>query len=103
MESYFQRASAAGSTPTAITPAKMEVGDQAAASTVGGQPSMGEPTYTANTKIGFMGWASLAGYQFAPVPEERPIIPPSGIVGLRLNTAGTSTNYDVEATFREIA
>lgn len=107
LESYLQRASVAGSTPTALTPGKEEIGDQAAASTLGvqtgaGGASMGEPTYTANTKFNQMGWASLAGWTYAPVPEERVVVPPSGIIGLRLNTAPASSTFDTELRFREI-
>jgi hypothetical protein len=106
-EAYLQRASVAGATPTALTPGKEEVGDQAAASTVGvqtgaGGGSMAEPTYTANTKFGMLGWASLAGWAFTPIPEERPVVPPSGIVGIRLNTVPASSTFDTECRFREI-
>lgn len=106
METYLQRTTGAitGTGIATATPSKDEVGDQAAASTLtyGSSSSQTEPTYTANTKLGFKGYASLAGWQYAPVPEERPVVPPSGFIGLKMNTAGASTGWDVALRWREI-
>jgi len=102
LEIFLQRASAAGGSPTVLTPSKHEPGDQASASTVGAVPTS-EPTYTANTKLGMQGVPSVGGYQFAPIPEKRPIVPPSGIIGLKINTPSfAATIFDVELTYREI-
>ena len=104
LEAEFQRITSFNSdTSTAITPAKAEAGDQAAASTVKGNVTANEPTYTSNTQMGWKGFPSLGGYEFAPSPEERPIVPPSGSIGLRLtDTAPSAFDASVEICFREI-
>ena len=90
-------------TGTALTPTKMEQGDQASGSTCVGNVTASEPTYTANTEVGREGWASLAGYRFQPLPEERPTIAPSATMGLRLiNTTPTAFDCDVRVVYREI-
>ena len=102
LEAFFQRASVAGTGATSVTPSKNESGDQASGSTVGAVPT-GAPTLTANTIHGKQGFASLAGWTYSPVPEERLTVPPSGIVVLILNTASfTSSIFDVEISYREI-
>ena len=102
LEIQIQRASVAGGSPTGLTPAKTEDGDQAAGSTVGASPTS-EPTYTANKIIDRAGIPSVGGYVYNPVPEERPIIAPSAIVGLKINTPSfTSSSGDATLTFREI-
>jgi len=106
LEDYFQRTTnaLAGTGTAALTPSKTEVGDQASACSVifGSSASQTEPTYSANTKHGLAGYASLAGWQYAPVPEERVTVPPLGFIGLKHNLAGTSTAWDVYIRHREI-
>lgn len=89
-------------TGTPVTPTKHESGDQAAASTVKGNVTASEPTYTANTSMGKAGAATLGGWFYQPAPEERPIIPPAGTSGLLL--VGTCTAFDAQVVivFREI-
>jgi hypothetical protein len=105
LEACLQRISVLG-TPTVgatLTPSPSETGDQAAATVAKGTVTASEPTYAANTQIGREGFASLAGYRFQPVPEERPVIAPGDSWGLRLlNSALTSADFDVEIVLREI-
>jgi hypothetical protein len=93
-------------TPTAatITPSKLEQGDQAASSLVKGPVTASEPTYTSspNIEVGRKGFASLAGYQFAPVPEERPQLAGGASWGLRLLNSPSSVDLVVDFRFREI-
>src|SRR5579859_8166473 len=51
LEFFLQRASTAGSGGTALTPSKVENGDQAAGSTLSMTPT-GAPTLTTNTEMG---------------------------------------------------
>src|SRR5688500_16898582 len=63
-EATLQRISALGTpTGTALTPSKHENGDQAAGSTAVGNITASEPTYAANSEVGYEGFASLAGYR----------------------------------------
>jgi hypothetical protein len=104
LNACWQRVSSLG-TPTAatLTPSPSEKGDQAAGSTVKGTVTASEPTYAANTVKDKQGFSSLAGYQHAPVPEERLVIAPGDTWGLRLLTGSfASEDFDVQATFREI-
>jgi hypothetical protein len=104
LECAFQRITTLGTpTGTTLTPNPTEPNDQAAASTCVGNVTASEPTYTANTQHGRQGFASLGGWQHAPVPEERMVIPAGATVGLRLLTATfTSQDIDGEVVFREI-
>lgn len=103
MECALQRVSALGTpTGTALTASKTENGDQASAATAVGNVTASEPTYTANTQVGKEGAASLGGWRYQPVPEERMLIPPSGTVGLRELTTLTSTDLDVRIVWREV-
>lgn len=88
-------------TGTANTPAKHESGDQAAASTCLVNLS-GEPTAYGAVAIDQMGTNNLAGYRYDPLPEDRPIVPPSGAIGLRMLNAPASFNATVQIVFREI-
>lgn len=104
LEATFQRITTLGSpTATSITPTKTEQGDQASACTVAANVTSGEPTYTSGVEVGRKGFASLAGYQYAPVPEERPVLAPSSNWGLRMLTSSfTAMNTDVVIRYREI-
>lgn len=104
MECCLQTVSSLGTpTKTDLTPSKMEAGDQAAGSTVCGNVTASEPTYSSNTQIGREGQPSLGGWRFQPTPEERPVIAPSATMGLRLLSSSLSS-VDLVATirFREI-
>jgi len=62
----------------------------------------GESTFDANP-IDKQGFNNLAGYSYDPLPEERPIVPPGGYVGLRLtNLTMTSSILTAEIVYREI-
>lgn len=105
LECCWQLVSSLGSpTSTGITPAKHERGDQAAASTVVGNVTASEPTYTANTNLDQGGFPSLAGWQHAPIEEERIIIAPGATYGLRLLSPSTPTSQDTDVVvkFQEI-
>ncbi len=91
-------------TATTITPTMAQQGDQAAGSTLKSNVTASEPTYASSpaVEVGRQGFASLAGYQFAPVPEERPVIAPSATWGLYLVNAPTAFDAVVALRFREI-
>lgn len=104
LEACLRRVSSLGTpTATTLTPSKQEAGDQSAASTVKGNVTASEPTYSSNTDMGYEGFSSLGGYRYDPMPEERPIIAPSATVGLVMVTS-SFTAFDCEAgiVFREI-
>lgn len=103
LEVLIQRISNLGTpTATAVTPAKHEDGDQAAGSTVAANVTAGEPTYAANTELGREGFASLGGWYFKPMPEERPTVSAGASVGIRMINAPTAFDCIVSLTFREI-
>lgn len=99
----FKRVSSLGTpTATTITPAKHELGDQAAGATVKANVTASEPTYSANSEFGRRAFASLNGYDFQPTPEEQPLIQGGETVGLVMESAPTSFDAVVAVTFREI-
>lgn len=103
IECALQRITTLGTpTATTLTPSKDESGDQAAASTVKGNVTASEPTYTASTELGYEGAPSVGGWAFEPGALERPIIPPSASMGLRLLQTITSLDAIVRVRFREI-
>ena len=91
-------------TATTITPTRAEQGDQAASSTVKGNVTGSEPTYASAPaiEVGRKGFATLAGYQYAPVPEERLIIAGGDSWGLKLVTTITAISADCVLRFREL-
>ena len=100
----FQQVTTLG-TPasTSVTPTKGEQGDQASGSTVTANVTGSEPTYTNNTQIGLRGFASLGGWEFSPVPEERVYVGGGATIGLRLlDTAPSATDFMVRISYREI-
>lgn len=104
-EASFHKVSSLGTpTATTITPTKLEQGDQAAASLVKGPVTASEPTYSSspNIEVGRKGFASLAGYQHAPVPEERPVLAGGDSWGLRLLNNPSSLDLVAVTRFREI-
>lgn len=86
---------------TSVTPEKHETGDATAAATLTGNLSV-EPTAYATNPIDKQGVNNLAGYHYDPIPEERPIVAPSGAMGVRLLVSPTSFNCSVMVVFREI-
>ena len=102
LEAILARVSVLGSpVGTAITPNPEEVGDKAADSTVTGGLTTDITTYGVN--LDHQGFASLGGYQYAPVPEERALIPPAGAGILRLPVApGVAFDAVCQVKFREI-
>ena len=85
-------------TGTSLTPSPVMRGDQAAGSTVVGNVTASEPTYTANTVIGAMSFPSLNGYLF-----ERPfIIQAADSYGFRLLNGPSAFDAQVTVRFREI-
>lgn len=104
LEACLQRISTLGTpTATTLTPSPHETGDQAAASTVKGNVTGSEPTYGANTQIEKKCFSSLAGYEYCPLPEERPVITAGDTWGFRLlDSSLNSCTVDAKVTFREI-
>jgi hypothetical protein len=86
---------------TSVTPEKHEKLDASSSATVTGNLS-GEPTAYASKPLDKQGINNLSGYRYDPLPEERPIVPPSGAIGLRAIDAPTSFNASVQIVFREI-
>src|SRR5687768_3864505 len=85
MEFCLQKVNALGTpTATTVTPAKTELGDQAAASTVKANVTASEPSYVADTEIGRDAVASLNGWHFEP--EEDTYIAGGDTWGLRHQT-----------------
>lgn len=87
---------------TTLTPSKHESGDQASASTVKGNVTASEPTYTSDTEIGKEGFSSVGGYFFDPLPEERPVVSAADSWGLRMLSTPTAFDANCRITYREI-
>jgi hypothetical protein len=103
LEALLQRVSSLGSpTGTAITPTPHEKGDQAAGATVVGNVTANEPAYATGAIWDQQGFASLAGYQHCPLPEERVIVQPGDTVGLRMISTPVAFDCVVTLTHREI-
>ena len=85
---------------TGISPGPMEPGDQASAGAFLGDLSA-EPT-SYEDPVDAQGVSNLAGYHFDPVPEERPVVAPSGLIGLRLLTTIASADMVAVIRFRQI-
>jgi hypothetical protein len=88
-------------TGTSVIPEKHEKLDAASMATVLGDLTV-EPTTYATNPIDKQGINNLSGFRYDPLPEERPIIPPSGAMGLRMLVAPNSFNAAVSIVFREI-
>lgn len=87
---------------TSITPEKHEASDAASAATATGDLSA-EPTAYNTKAIDRQGFSNLAGYRYDPLPEERPTVAPSGLVGLKL-LANPSSGFKAacQIVYREI-
>ena len=71
---------------TAMTPEPHETGDAASGVTALGELTT-EPTTYNTVMIDRQGFSNLAGYRYDPLPEEKPIDSPSGLLGLKLLSA----------------
>lgn len=101
LEASLARVTTLGSpVGTAITPNPEEVGDQASGSTVTG--GLTTDVTTKGVSLDHQGFPSLGGYQYAPVPEERALIPPAGSAVLYLPVAPTAYDAVVQVKYREI-
>jgi hypothetical protein len=91
---------------TSITPEKHETGDAASTVTALGAGNAGmttEPDAWNSKAYDRQGFNNLAGYRYDPIPEERPVISPSKLVGLRLLAAPSGAfKAAVQIVFREI-
>ena len=93
----------AAATVSSLTPVLLSPGDQAAAS-VGGTSATGFNASAEGTNGDTVltdGASALAGWLYLPVPEERIIVEPAGIIALHVS-AVTSASYVCGVVFREI-
>jgi len=105
LEAALARVTVVGSpVGTGATPNPEESGDQASALVATTNVLVGLTTdvTTKGVNVDHQGFASLAGYQFAPVPEERPTLAPSAAMVLFLVVAPTAYDAIVQLKFREI-
>lgn len=87
---------------TSVTPQLHEVGDVASTVTALADLSA-EPTTYPGVGIDRQGFSNLAGYRFDPLPEERPIVSPSKLIGLRLlGNPLSGFKASCQITYREI-
>lgn len=91
------RLSAAGTTNTTFTAAKMEPGAPTAGSTVVTTSTAG----TATDTLAAESFNILNGWLWIPVPEERPVVAPSGIVAVIFTATPTAATYRYGMTFQE--
>lgn len=90
-----------GATGVAVTPRHHEQGSGGGNATSSGNMNT-EPSY-GSVAIDHQGFNNLAGYRYDPIPEERPIIGPSGGIGLRLLANPVSGfNAVAQIVYREI-
>jgi len=89
---------------TVIVPKPTEVGSSSYDGTVKSNITSNEPTYDDEGDAIFSGGANkLAGWEYVPMPEERPIVSPGKRLGLRLIDAiSISTDLTAEIVFRKI-
>lgn len=103
LEANLQRVSSLGTpTATTVTPSPTEAGDQSASSTVKGNVTASEPTYSSGVTFGQMQFSSLGGWYFQPLPEDRPVVAGGASIGLQLLSTPSSADFDINLVFREI-
>lgn len=91
-----------GVSGSGVNPYKHEPSD-AATSAIAIADLGAEPASYNTGALDSKGWNNLGGYYFDPIPESRPIIPPTGAIGIRLITAAdTAFKGSVTLTYREI-
>jgi hypothetical protein len=102
-EIYLKKIGTLGTpTATTLTPSEHEQSSPAAGSTVKGNVTASEPSYTSNTELGWQGFSSLGGWFYQPTPEERLTIAASDTWGIYLVNSPTAFDAIVTLTFREI-
>jgi hypothetical protein len=91
-------------TATTITPKPTEEGSAAFGGTCKANVTASEPTYDGESDAIASGGANkLGGWEYLPMPEERPIVGVNDDVGLRLiDAVPTSSDLTAEIVFREI-
>ena len=100
----LQRITTIGSpTATALVAAKHENGQPTASGTYVGDVTASEPSYTANTTIGTIAFATLAGALWEPVERDEWMwVDPDESVGLRLTTTATAFDCYVRVVTMEV-
>lgn len=93
------RKTVAASTGTTATPVELEPGGAAATFTA---ISAATTNGTDGDIMYGEGFNVLNGWLYVPVPEERIIVPPSGILSLKFPSTPPSTTYRYGITLREI-
>ena len=105
LEVLWQKITTVGTpTKTDITPTKHDQGDTASGSTVAGNVTASEPTYTAGVILGQQGFPSLSGYMWPPTPVPMPALPVftgGDSWGLRMISTPAAFDAIVLVTFGE--
>jgi hypothetical protein len=97
----LQRATGAGSVGTNMTEVPVDAGDSAADAAV---MTLNTTPATTVTPLLAWYWSQLSPLVYLPVPEDRIVVPPSGILVLNLATAVASTrNWSGFLTWEEIS
>lgn len=101
LEACLARVTTLGSpVGTGVTPNPEESGDAAAAATVTG--GLTTDVTTKGVNCDHQGFASLAGYQYNPLPEERMYLAPSASAVLYMPVAPTAFDCIAQIKHREI-
>jgi hypothetical protein len=87
--------------PTTITPVPSQVG-MAATGVTTATAGVASAEGTNGVILHKEAWNVLNGMLWIPTPEEQPIVPPSGAIGLTFEVAPASATYTLELTFQEI-
>ena len=105
LEATWQKVTTLGTpTGTTLTPAKHDLGDSVAGSTVVGNVTASEPTYTANTDLGHDAAPMLSGWYFPmnPLPvASLPVFTGGDTWGLRMLSTPTAFDAIIRVTFGE--
>lgn len=97
----LQRVTGAGSVGTAMTEVPVDAGDAAADAAV---MTLNTTPGTTTTPLLAWYWSQLSPLVYLPVPEDRIVVPPSGIIVLNLATAVASTrSWSGFLTWEEIS
>lgn len=105
IECTIQKVTTLGTpTATTLTPAKHDQGDAAMSSTVKGNVTASEPTYTSGVEVGREGAPSLTGWFFPSIvlpTEALPVLTGGDTWGLRILAAPTAFDAVVRMTLGE--